>query len=164
MPHDLSIKPIAFVSAARTSPEDDFWGDSTADITLVDSLDEEALVGIEAFSHVEVLFIFHRVEQTNVTTGARHPRGNSVWPEVGIFAQRGKNRPNRIGSTICRVVRVQGRTLTVAELDAIDGTPVVDIKPVMREFLPRQEVTQPPWATELMEHYWSMGSGKKNGA
>ena len=78
-----------------------------------------------------------------VVTGARHPRNNTAWPSVGIFAQRGKNRPNRIGSTICRVLRVQGTQLYVAELDAIDKTPVLDIKPVMAEFLPREPVRQP---------------------
>jgi tRNA (Thr-GGU) A37 N-methylase len=73
---------------------------------------------------------------------------------VGIFAQRGKTRPNRIGSTICRIVGVEGRTLVVAELDAIHGTPVIDIKPVMQEFLPREPVRQPEWAHQLMKNYW----------
>ena len=84
----------------------------------------------------------------------RHPRNNPEWPEVGIFAQRAKNRPNRIGCTICRVIRRDGRRLWVAELDAIDGTPVLDLKPVMAEFLPREEVRQPKWAGELMSQYW----------
>lgn len=87
-------------------------------------------------------------------TGARHPRNNKEWPAVGIFAQRGKNRPNRLGSTICRIVRVEGSKLFVSELDAINGTPVLDIKPVMTEFLPRQEVHQPAWSHELMRQYW----------
>jgi tRNA (Thr-GGU) A37 N-methylase len=80
---------------------------------------------------------------------------NPQWPESGIFAQRGKNRPNRIGNTICRILRREGRTLVVAELDAINGTPVLDIKPVMREFLPRDEVRQPTWSHELMRSYWA---------
>ena len=111
--------------------------------------------GVEAFSHVEVLFVFHQVSQDRIVTGARHPRNNETWPKVGIFAQRAKNRPNRIGSTICRVVGVRGRTLTVRELDAIDGTPVLDIKPVIKEFLPREATSQPAWADELMADYWS---------
>ena len=89
-----------------------------------------------------------------VVVGARHPRNNPDWPAVGIFAQRGKNRPNRIGSTLCRVLGVDGRTLHVAELDAIDGTPVLDLKPVMAEFLPRGEICQPEWSRELMRDYW----------
>ncbi|MGC3944517.1 MAG: SAM-dependent methyltransferase [Chryseolinea sp.] len=154
----ISIDPIAFVHAARTSPEDDFWGGSLADITLTAQFDQDAFAGIDAFSHVEVLFIFHQVRPDQITTGARHPRNNAAWPKVGIFAQRGKNRPNRIGSTVCRIVRLQGRTLTVTELDAIEGTPVIDIKPVLKEFLPRQETTQPDWATEIMTDYWSAKS------
>jgi tRNA (adenine37-N6)-methyltransferase len=71
-----------------------------------------------------------------------------------IAAQRGKNRPTGIGSTICRILRRGGRRLFVAELDAIDGTLVLDIKPVMSEFLPREEVRQPSWSRELMSRYW----------
>lgn len=89
-----------------------------------------------------------------IVTGARHPRNNTAWPAVGIFAQRGKNRPNRIGSTICPIVGVEGNRLMVTELDAIDGTPVIDIKPVMKEFLPRQEVKQPEWSHDIMHNYW----------
>ena len=94
------------------------------------------------------------VAPEKVVSGARHPRGNPAWPRIGIFAQRGKARPNRIGSTIVRIVERAGASLVVAELDAIDGTPVLDIKPVMREFLPRAEVAQPDWASELMREYW----------
>jgi len=73
---------------------------------------------------------------------------------VGIFAQRGKNRPNRIGVTTCRLIGVRGRVLTVAGLDAIDGTPVLDIKPYLAEFGPRGDVHQPDWTRQLMRHYW----------
>jgi tRNA-Thr(GGU) m(6)t(6)A37 methyltransferase TsaA len=114
----------------------------------------EVLDGLEGFSHIEVLFFFHNVPATRVVTGARHPRNNPDWPKVGIFAQRGKNRPNRLGASIVRLLGREGRTLHVAGLDAIDGTPVLDIKPVMREFLPQQPVKQPWWVSELMANYW----------
>lgn len=149
------VEPVAFVTTSRKTREDDFWGGERAEITLAESIDASALAGVEAFSHVEVLFVFHQVPHENTITGARHPRNNEAWPKVGIFAQRAKNRPNRIGSTICKVVGVQGRTLTVRELDAIDGTPVLDIKPVLKEFLPREATSQPAWATELMASYWT---------
>ncbi len=150
------VEPIAFVTAIRKTPEDDNWGGETAEITLTDAMDASALAGVQDFSHVEVLFVFNQVPEDKIVTGARHPRNNPAWPKVGIFAQRAKNRPNRIGSTICKVLGVEGRTLTVCELDAIDGTPVLDIKPVLREFLPREASTQPAWATELMAGYWSV--------
>ena len=149
------IEPVAFITAVRQSPEDNFWGGETAEIKLLDSIDESSLKGVDAFSHVEILFLFHHVPEDKIVFGARHPRNNEAWPKVGIFAQRAKNRPNRIGSTICRVVAVEGRTLRVRELDAIDGTPVLDIKPVLKEFLPRETTQQPSWATELMKSYWS---------
>jgi tRNA-Thr(GGU) m(6)t(6)A37 methyltransferase TsaA len=151
-----SIEPIAFVSAVRAHAEDDFWGGEEACIALSERFTAEALAGIAEFSHVEILFLFHEVDPSKIVMGARHPRNNQAWPLVGIFAQRNRNRPNRIGSTICRVVRVEGARLFVSELDAIDGTPVVDIKPVMAEFLPRQEVRQPAWSHELMRQYWSL--------
>ncbi|MFN0186001.1 MAG: SAM-dependent methyltransferase [Aquabacterium sp.] len=154
----FSITPIGQVNATRDKAIDDFWGGETARITLAPGLPDEALAGLETFSHVEVLYVFHGVDPAGVVTGARHPRGNPAWPKVGILAQRAKNRPNRIGSTICRVRGIDGRTLVVSELDAIDGTPVIDLKPVMREFLPRGEVTQPAWATELMRDYWRPNS------
>jgi tRNA-Thr(GGU) m(6)t(6)A37 methyltransferase TsaA len=151
-----TVEPIAFVHAERTRAEDDHWGGTHARIELTERFEPDALAGLDAFSHVEVLFLFHTLDASDVTTGARHPRSNTAWPKVGIFAQRGKGRPNRIGSTICRVVSVEGRTLTVLELDAIDGTPVLDIKPVMREFLPRETTRQPGWVAELMADYWTI--------
>jgi tRNA-Thr(GGU) m(6)t(6)A37 methyltransferase TsaA len=150
----IEMEAIGRVEAARARAEDDFWGGEESCITLADRYEPAALDGIEAFSHVEVLFLFDRVDPARIVTGARHPRNNPAWPAIGIFAQRGKNRPNRIGSTICRVLRRDGRRLFVAELDAIDGTPVLDIKPVMSEFLPREEVRQPAWSRELMSRYW----------
>lgn len=149
-----TVEPIGYVETTRTDVADDFWGKEEACITLADEFSAEALQGLEEFSHVEVLFLFHKVAPDKVATAARHPRNNKAWPRVGIFAQRGKNRPNRIGSTICRVRRIEGTRLYVGELDAIDGTPVLDIKPVFTEFLPRGPVQQPAWSKQLMADYW----------
>ena len=73
---------------------------------------------------------------------------------IGIFAQRGRGRPNRIGLSTCRLLGVDGTRVRVSGLDAIDGTPVLDIKPYMREFGPRGEVRQPHWADEIMGGYF----------
>jgi tRNA (adenine37-N6)-methyltransferase len=151
---NIDIKPIGVVKAGRTLVEDDFWGGEDACIALAEPFTPEALQGLASFSHAEVLFLFHQVPVSKIVSGARHPRNNLEWPAVGIFAQRGKNRPNRIGSTICRIVRVDGTNLYVSELDAIDGTPVLDIKPVLAEFLPREAIRQPAWSHELMRDYW----------
>jgi tRNA (Thr-GGU) A37 N-methylase len=156
----FELIPIAYVRGARTDVEDDFWGGAESRLVLTDAVEESALEGIEAFSHVEVLYVLDRVEHAKIVRGARHPRNNRAWPLVGILAQRAKNRPNRLGSTLCRVVRREGRTLWVRELDALEGTPVLDIKPVLREFLPREAVRQPAWASELMRDYWAMGEAE----
>jgi tRNA-Thr(GGU) m(6)t(6)A37 methyltransferase TsaA len=146
---------IATVRSSRTEPLDDDWDAVPAQVVLDDALSPSSLLGLQEFSHIEVVYVFHRVQAEQVQTAARRPRGNPKWPEVGIFAQRAKARPNRLGVTVCRLLRVDGRTLHVQGLDAIDGTPVVDLKPYFAEFGPRGEVRQPAWSHELMAGYWT---------
>ena len=150
----FTIKPIAYVSSTRVDAVDDNWDRETSYIELDCAFDQDAFSGLEAFSHVEVVYCFHKVDESNIVTASRHPRNNDSWPKVGIFAQRGKNRPNRLGITVCKIAEVKGNRLRVEGLDAIDGTPVVDIKPVTQEFLPRGRVHQPEWSTEIMADYW----------
>src|SRR4029450_9195829 len=150
----IHISAVAHVRSPRTEVTDDGWGSVRADIELTAEFGEESLAGLDEFSHAEVLFHFDRVPESAIERRARHPRGNESWPKVGIFAQRGKNRPNRLGSTIVEIVGRRGRVLQVRGLDAVDGTPVVDIKPVIIEFLPRTPVKQPSWCQELMQSYW----------
>ena len=150
----VPVSPVAHVRGGRAAPEDDHWGGERAVIRLEETFPQDALSGLGAFSHAEIVFQFHLAPDAKIETGARRPRGNPDWPLVGIFAQRGKNRPNRIGVTVCRIVSVSGREIAVEGLDAIDGTPVLDIKPVMREFLPRGDIRQPDWSRELMKDYW----------
>jgi tRNA-Thr(GGU) m(6)t(6)A37 methyltransferase TsaA len=151
----MEIVAIGTVRGGRREPTDDDWGAVVATIELdPERFDSNALAGLDDFSHVEVVYVFHRVDESSITLGARHPRERTDWPLVGIFAQRGRSRPNRLGVTVCELVGVDGLTVTVRGLDAIDGTPVVDLKPYMREFAPRGQVTQPAWSTELMKGYW----------
>jgi tRNA-Thr(GGU) m(6)t(6)A37 methyltransferase TsaA len=150
----IELEPIGYVRSSRSDMDDDFWGSVESGIELSDAYDTEALAGLAEFSHAEVIFHFDRVAPDEIVRGARHPRNNPGWPWVGIFAQRGKNRPNRLGATIVKIVAQHGRTVTVVGLDAIDGTPVLDIKPVLREFLPDGAIRQPAWASELMTDYW----------
>ena len=112
------------------------------------------MLGLLDFSHIEVVFLFDRVDPGKVCRGARHPRGREDWPLTGILAQRAKARPNRLGVTVCRLLKIENNILYVQGLDAIDGTPVLDIKSVMRGFLPRGEIFEPRWAGELMAGYW----------
>ncbi|HVT78056.1 MAG TPA: SAM-dependent methyltransferase [Acidimicrobiales bacterium] len=151
----IDISPIGYVRGGRTEAIDDHWGDVEAVIEL-DALqfDADVTAGLAEFSHLEVVYVFHLVDESKIETRARHPRNNPEWPLVGIFAQRAKGRPNRIGVTTCEIVAVDGLSVRVRGLDAIDGTPVVDLKPYMEEFGPRGEVREPDWARELMAEYW----------
>lgn len=154
-----TLTPIGHVHGGRAEAIDDNWGASRAAIELDGArFAPDALAGLADFSHAEVIFLFDKVVDEKIETGARHPRNRADWPLVGIFAQRGKNRPNRLGLTTCRIVAVDGLTVEVEGLDAIDGTPVLDIKPVMAEFLPRGNVRQPAWSHELMQGYWDTQS------
>ena len=142
---DVTMTPIGYVRGGRDAVEDDAWGSVTARIEL-DDFDADALLALDGFSHVEVLFVFDRVDPATVCRGARHPRGRDDWPLVGIFAQRAKDRPNRIGSTVCEVVGVDGRVLEVRGLDAVDGTPVLDVKPYIAHYDAVSRTTIPKWA------------------
>lgn len=150
-----AVTPVAHVTNARREAIDDEW-DGVESVIELDTavVGAGALTGLDSFSHVEIVFLFHKVDAGRVEYGLRHPRGRADWPEIGIFAQRGKDRPNRIGTTVCRIGAVEGPRLTVRGLDAIDGTPVLDIKPVLTGFLPRGEVREPGWAREIMADYW----------
>ncbi|MEV0266829.1 SAM-dependent methyltransferase [Streptomyces sp. NPDC050617] len=154
-PSPVVSRPIATVVGGRPEVRDDNWADVSSVIRLdAGQFPAEALSGIAAFSHLEVVFHFDRVPVEKIETNARHPRGNKDWPLVGIFAQRGKNRPNRIGVSRCRLIEVSGHDLHVKDLDAVDGTPILDIKPYMAEYGPRGTTRQPQWATELMRDYY----------
>ena len=152
----IVFEPIGCVVSPVLKGRDENWGRIIAEIRLDASHFEPAcLSGLEEFSHVEVVFIFDQLPESEIEHTARHPRENPRWPKVGIFAQRGRKRPNRLGATICELVSVEGLRIRVRGLDAFDGSPVVDLKPVMREFLPESgNIRQPQWSRELMSTYF----------
>jgi len=153
MANSYVVDPVAVVSSSRIEVVDDDWDSVTTSIVLLPPFTEEALRGLHDFSHVDVIFLFDRVDAGAVTTGARRPRGNPEWPEVGVFAQRVKHRPNRLGLSTCEILGVDGTRIHVRGLDAVDGTPVLDLKPHMEEFGPRTRIRQPAWSRELMAGY-----------
>ena len=152
----ITLEPIGIVRSPRRDRSDDYWGAVESTIELDERFSPDALAGLNEFSHVEVVFLLHDIREGEIETRARHPRNNPKWPKLGIFAQRGARRPNRIGISRCALLRIDHRTLYVRGLDANDGSPVLDIKPYMREFGPLGEVRQPAWASEVMERYYQI--------
>lgn len=153
--HSLELVSIGIVHSPRADRTDVDWGGVQSIIELdAAQFSPDALRGLEDFSHAEIVYFMHGIPESEIATGLRRPRENPNWPLVGIFAQRGAKRPNRIGVSRCRIVAVEALKLRVRGLDAIDGTPVLDIKPYMREFGPIGKVSQPTWASEVMERYF----------
>ncbi len=152
MNSEIILRPIAFVKNSREEKLDGNWSDFVSEIEIVDELPIECLDGIETFSHLEIIFHFDKA--TKIVEGSEHPRGNPNWPKVGIFAQRKKDRPNHLGLTTVELIRKQNRKLIVSILDAINGTPILDIKPVFNEYLPKGNIIQPGWSKSLMKNYW----------
>lgn len=150
----ITLTPIAHIQNNRPQVADDHWGEVLSTITLVSEIAANTLDGIEAFSHLEIIFYMHQVPAHKATATVRHPRNNPDLPLLGTFAQRNKSRPNKIGLTTVELVARKDNTLTVKGLDAISGTPVLDIKPVMQEFEPKGELRQPDWTKVIMAQYW----------
>ncbi|MEO6693601.1 MAG: SAM-dependent methyltransferase [Ignavibacteria bacterium] len=152
------IEPIGFVKNNRSKVEDDFWGDEISEIIISEKFSDNNLKGLLEFSHAEIIFYFHLADISINSFTPSHPRENKNFPQVGIFAQRKKSRPNLLGTTIVKIIQSNKNTLTVSGLDAVNDTPVIDIKPVFKEFLPQDKIMQPDWSTELMKDYWSKKS------
>ena len=152
---EIGMTPIGRVVGGRAEATKDHWGANRPTIVLRDDLlGPDALKGLDAHSHIEVVFHFHLHTDEPVEAGARHPRGRTDWPAVAIYAQHGRMRINRIGVSVCRLLWVDGLSVEVEGLDAVDGTPVLDIKPVWSGYRPRGAFREPDWARELMASYW----------
>jgi len=152
---NIVIEPIAYISNRIKERRDDNWKNIISVIKLNDNTPTSAIAGLEDFSHLEVIFYFNRIEKSEIHFGSHNPRNNTNYHKVGIFAQRASKRPNLIGSTIVKLIEIKNRNIKVHGLDAIDGSPVLDLKPVMKELLPsKDEVFQPRWSLDLMKNYW----------
>lgn len=149
----ITFEPIATVKNSRTAPTDDHWEAIIAEIELAPQVPTEAFDHISGFSHLEIIYYFDQVKMEDKVFSGR-PRGNPNYPVVGIFGQRKKDRPNPIGLTTVELLEHTGRSIKVKFLDAIDGTPVLDIKPVFKEFQPQSAIRQPEWVADLMKNYW----------
>ena len=152
---EMEIKhtPIATVRNTRILPIDDNWEGIATEIELAEHIPTEAFENISDFSHLEIIYFFDKVQKKDLVYSG-YPRGNTAYPLVGIFGQRKKDRPNTIGLCTVELLEHNGRKIKVKYLDAIDGTPILDIKPVFKEFQPKGEIKQPIWVSDLMKNYW----------
>ena len=150
----LEIWPIGLVVGGRTEVTDDHWT-GTAIIRLNQEYPPEVVLGLAEFSHLIVVWHFHRSAPSEVALHVRSPRGNLAWPATGTFVHRNHRRPNQLAQSFPRLLKVDGLDLHVTELDAIDGTPVYDLAPYFAEMGPRGQVTEPAWPAEMLKNYWA---------
>jgi len=139
--------PIGVVRNNIKEPKKKGWEIVVSELIL-DTNMEEALEGLEEFSHIIVVFWMHKVPQERDIPTKVHPRGRQNLPLVGLFATRAPYRHNPIGISVVILLERQKNVLKVEGLDAIDGTPIIDIKP----YLPRDTVadaTFPGWVAKL---------------
>lgn len=149
----MDIEPIGIVRSPVKEAVDENWGNVVAEIHLLDSM-APGLRGIEQFSHLIVVFFMHQSTFDVETYLARRPRGRSDMPVTGAFAQRARHRPNPIGVTAVELLEVRQNVVKVKGLDAIDGTPVLDLKPYLPAFDCRPGAKIPEWVERLMKGYF----------
>jgi len=123
----INLNAIGYVENTILNLTNENWNSVTSKIKLNDEILDNSLIGLEKFSHIEIIFYFNKVNDLKICFDTRHPRNNKDWPKVGIFSQRGKDRQNKISVTICKLISVQSRELIVNGLDAINRTLVIDI-------------------------------------
>lgn len=156
MSETFEVVPVAHVVGGRAEPTDDYWGGTRAIVRInADRFTADATAGLDAFSHLELVFRFHLTDQSDLNLGSRRPRDNPDWPEVGTFGHRNMRRLNWLGVSRCQLLKVDGLDLHVEDLDAVDGTPVLDIKPWFTEMGPRGEIHQPEWTTTMLRDYYA---------
>ncbi len=149
----FGLEPIGSVRSSVTGTDsDENWGTVMSAIHL-DPAFAAGLGGLETFSHAVIVFLMEH-EFVRERDLVRRPRGRADMPEIGIFAQRGKQRPNPIGITVVEVMAVAGGVLTVRGLDAIDGTAVLDVKPYFPQFDRAPDAFVPEWVERLMVGYF----------
>jgi tRNA (Thr-GGU) A37 N-methylase len=148
------IEPIGKVVGGHAVVRDDYQGGVEAIIRLRSDFPEETVLGLDAFSHLQVVWHFHKASPQDVALHARSPRNDPKWPPSGTFAHRNHRRPAQIAVSHPRLLRVDGLDLHVTDLDAIDGTPVLDLAPYFPTMGPQGPVHVAPWTTEMLADYW----------
>jgi tRNA (adenine37-N6)-methyltransferase len=149
----MVFEAIGIVKSPVTQAVDKEWGEVISRIHL-DTRYAGGFTGINAFSHIVVVFAMHESTWAIERDLVRRPQGRADMPLVGIFAQRARHRPNPIGVTSVLLLSVEGNSLVVQGLDAIDGTPVLDIKPYFPQYDRVADARYPEWVDRLMADYF----------
>jgi len=148
----IELESIGTIVSPVKEPVDENWGEVVSEIVL-DKKYADALIGLKDFSHAVIIYFMHLATDKNRVKITRRPQGRDDMPFVGIFSQRAKRRPNPVGVTAVKIIKVENNALKIQGLDAIDGTPVLDIKP----YYPRDRVETPiipEWVYSLMSNYY----------
>jgi len=143
----MSLKAIGIIRNEVRQPIRHGWGEIVSDIVVNSDL-TEALDGLDGFSHIIVLYWMHQLPSGRELPLKVHPMGKPELPLVGRFATRSPSRPNPVGQATVRLLERRGNILKVKGLDAIDGTPVIDIKPYLPGYDSATDAKAPPWTTE----------------
>jgi tRNA-Thr(GGU) m(6)t(6)A37 methyltransferase TsaA len=144
---EINLKPIGFVKNAVTEPKRDDWQAVISEIIINEDL-KEALSGIDGFSHIVVIYWMHKTPSSERSVTKVHPKHNQNLPLVGVFATRSPARPNPIGMSTVRLLEHRDNVVKVIGLDAIDGTPILDIKPYIPGADSPTEVRIPAWLSK----------------
>lgn len=150
---EIIMKPIGYVHNEVTIKKDHGWGRETSRIVIDPKL-QNGLAGLADFSHIIVVYYLHEANFVPGQHIVRRPQGREDMPMVGILSQRAKDRPNPIGITSVKLVQAQENIVTVQGLDAISGTPVLDIKPYYPVYDAKKDAAVPQWVDELMKEYF----------
>jgi len=142
------FRPIGVVRNEIKEPRRRGWEKVASEIVVDESL-AEGLDGLEEYSHVLVVFWMHKVPRTHQPVTKIHPQGRADLPLIGLFATRSPYRPNPVGVSAPRLVERRGNVLSVVGLDAIDGTPVLDIKPYLPHLDAPADYRGPDWVNKL---------------
>ncbi len=149
----IELEPIGFVSNQVTEPIDENWG-SVKSKLVIEAEFVKGIKGLEQFSHAVVITFLNKAEFNLSKQIVRRPRDLDTMPEVGIFSQRAKDRPNPIGVTSVNILTVGDGFIDVIGLDAINGTPILDIKPYFPQYDCIKDATVPGWVNKLMHNYF----------
>ena len=145
---DITLRPIGYVRNGVKEPRPEGWEDVVSRVIIRPEL-EDALLGLESWSHVLVVFWPHLIPADVRGSKHRlHPRDDPQNPLQGVLATRSQIRFNPVLVTAVRLLAVKGNVLRVKGLDAVDGTPVLDVKPYVARFDSVPEATMPEWVTQ----------------